>query len=77
MRARTPQPEALREALASRGGTAEVRGPDVVVALKTTTEAVGMAAAGRGIVIYEMTDERASLEETFMALTAGADGGAR
>ncbi|MGI8684233.1 MAG: ABC transporter ATP-binding protein [Acidimicrobiales bacterium] len=77
VRVRTPQAEALRDLLASSGHTAELRAPDVVVALDTTTEEIGLAAASRGIVIYEMTAEHASLEDTFFQLTAGAKGEAR
>ena len=77
VRIRTPQAEALRSFLGLCGHTAELRDPDVVVAFGTTTEEVGLAAAGRGIVVYEMTAERASLEETFFQLTASANGDAR
>ena len=73
VRVRTPQAEALRDVLASGGQTAELHGPDVLVAFETTTEAVGLAAAGRGIVIYEMTAEHASLEDTFFQLTSGTE----
>jgi len=41
VRVRTPQAEALRDVLASGGHTAELRGPDVVIAFEATTEAVG------------------------------------
>ncbi len=77
VRVRTPQAEALRDVLVSGGHTAERHGPDVVVAFETTTEAVGLAAAGRGIVIYEMTAEHASLEDTFFQLTSSTQGDAR
>jgi ABC-2 type transport system ATP-binding protein len=77
VRVRTPQPEALRDLLASGGHPAELHGPDVVVAFETTTEAVGLAAAGRGIVIYEMTAEHASLEDTFFQLTSDPRGEVR
>lgn len=77
VRIRTPQAQALRDVLASGGTIAELRGPDVVVAFETTTEAVGLAAAGRGIVIYEMTAEHASLEDTFFEVTSGEKGEVR
>ncbi len=77
VRIRTPQAEPLRELLCLSGHTAELRDPDVVVAFDTTTEEVGLAAAGRGIVIYEMTAEGASLEETFFQLTTSANGDPR
>ena len=50
--------------------SAELRDPDVVIAFDTTTEAMG-------IVIYETTAERASLEGTFVQLTTSANGDAR
>ena len=39
------------------------------MAFETTTEAVGLAAAGAGVVIYEMTAEHFDLEEMFLELT--------
>ena len=39
------------------------------MAFETTTEAVGLAAAGAGAVIYEMTAEHFDLEEMFLELT--------
>lgn len=77
VRVRTPQAEALRDVLASGGHTAELHGPDLVVVLDTTTEAVGLAAAGRGIVIYEMTAAHASLEDAFFQLTSAIEGEVR
>jgi len=66
---RTPQAQALQAALAARGTTAEMKHGDTVVALDTTTEAVGLLAAGTGIVIYEMTAHHFDLEEFFLELT--------
>ncbi|HEY1650435.1 MAG TPA: ABC transporter ATP-binding protein [Acidimicrobiales bacterium] len=66
---RTPQAQALREALAAKGIAAEVQTPETVVALETTTEAVGIAAAGAGVVIFEMTAQHFDLEEFFLDLT--------
>ena len=69
MRVRTPHAEALRSALAAEGVAAELVAADVVLAFETTTEAVGLAAAGAAAVIYEMTAERFDLEELFLELT--------
>ncbi|MDQ3642124.1 MAG: hypothetical protein M3450_11860 [Actinomycetota bacterium] len=68
---RTPQAEALRDALASRDVVAEAKSDDTVVALSTTTDTVGLIAAGAGVgvVIYEMTAQRFDLEELFLELT--------
>jgi ABC-2 type transport system ATP-binding protein len=69
VRVRTPQAEALRAALAGKGIAAEVVDSDAVMAFETTTDAVGLAAAGVGAVIYEMTTERFDLEHLFLELT--------
>jgi len=66
---RTPQSQELRVALASKGITAELQSADTLVALETTTEAVGIAAAGAGVVIFEMTAQHFDLEEFFLDLT--------
>ena len=69
VRVRTPQAEALRAALAAEGIAAEVVDSAAVMAFETTTDVVGLAAAGVGAVIYEMTVERFDLEELFLELT--------
>jgi ABC-2 type transport system ATP-binding protein len=66
---RTPQAGALRDALASKGIAAELTTTETVMALETTTEAVGIAAAGAGVVIFEMTSTHFDLEEYFLELT--------
>jgi len=66
---RTPQAEALRQALGAKGIAAEVQTPDTLVAFEATTEAVGIAAAGAGAVIFEMTTQHFDLEEFFLELT--------
>ena len=66
---RTPQAEALRQALGAKGIAAEVQTPDTLVAFEATTEAVGIAAAGAGVVIFEMTSQHFDLEEFFLELT--------
>jgi ABC-2 type transport system ATP-binding protein len=69
VRVRTPQPEALRGALAAEGIAAELVTADALVAFETTTEAVGLAAAGANVAIYEMTAHGFDLEELFLELT--------
>jgi ABC-2 type transport system ATP-binding protein len=76
VRVRTPQAEALRTALAAHGTSAEMKTRDEVVALKITTDEVGLIAAGAGIVIYEMTSQHFDLEELFLELTS-TNGGIR
>jgi ABC-2 type transport system ATP-binding protein len=70
VRVRTPQPEALRGALARAGLRAEAVGADELVALDATAEAIGLAAAGAGVPVYELTAERADLERMFLELTS-------
>jgi ABC-2 type transport system ATP-binding protein len=69
VRVRTPHAETLRTALTAEGIAAELVAADVVMAFETTTEAVGLAAAGAAAVIFEMTAERFDLEELFLELT--------
>ena len=70
VRVRTPQAEALRALLAAQGIQADPDGADQLLAVDTTTETVGKAAATAGIVIYEMTAERSNLEDVFLQLTS-------
>jgi ABC-2 type transport system ATP-binding protein len=70
VRVRTPQADSLVAALAAEGVTAEAVDAHTLVALETTSDAVGLAAAGAGLVIYEMTAERFDLEELFLGLTS-------
>jgi ABC-2 type transport system ATP-binding protein len=73
---RTPQAELLRDVLVGKGIAAELQSADTVMALEATTEVVGMAAAGAGVVIYEMTSKHFDLEEFFLELTT-TNGGVR
>jgi ABC-2 type transport system ATP-binding protein len=73
---RTPQAELLRDALVTQGTSAEMQTADTVLALETTTESVGLIAAGAGVVIYEMTSQHFDLEEFFLELTT-TNGGVR
>jgi ABC-2 type transport system ATP-binding protein len=69
VRVRTPQAETLQALLAAQGIHADPDGADQLLAAGTTSEAVGKAAAGAGIVIYEMGAERSNLEDVFLQLT--------
>jgi ABC-2 type transport system ATP-binding protein len=69
VRVRTPQAEALRSALTGQGVAAELVASDIVMAFDTTTDAVGLTAAGVNAVIYEMAHEQFDLEELFLELT--------
>jgi ABC-2 type transport system ATP-binding protein len=70
VRVRTPQAEVLRPLLAAQGIQADLDGGDQLIAVGTTTEAVGRAAAAAGVVIYEMSAERSNLEDVFLQLTS-------
>jgi ABC-2 type transport system ATP-binding protein len=70
VRVRTPQAEALQSLLAAQGIQADLDGADQLLAVNTTSEVVGKAAAAAGIVIYEMGVERSNLEDVFLQLTS-------
>ena len=71
VRVRTPSVEPFQEAVARLGGKA-TREPDGAFEVSgVTAEALGEAAAERGIVLHELTPHLASLEEAFMELTRG------
>ncbi|MFC7220820.1 ATP-binding cassette domain-containing protein [Streptomyces polyrhachis] len=73
VRVRSPQHEQLKDAFHRAGLTAvevgdgsfEVEGPDAA-------KEIGELAAQSGITLYELSPQRASLEEAFMQMTAGA-----
>jgi len=69
VRVRTPQAETLKALLAAQGIQAELDGADQLLAVNTTSEVVGKAAAAAGIVIYGMGAERSNLEDVFLQLT--------
>ena len=67
---RTPQEQQLREAVGERGWSAAPTDPQgMVVVSGATAPQIGELAAARGIVLHELTPQRASLEEAFMELT--------
>ena len=70
VRVRTPAAETLQALLAAQGIQVELDGADQLLAVGTTPETVGKAAAAAGIVIYEMTAERSNLEDVFLQLTS-------
>ncbi len=72
VRVRTPRPDALAAALAAHGIASDSTGPDALVAVEATPEAVGLVAAGAGIVVYELVPDELDLEGAFLALTARA-----
>jgi ABC-2 type transport system ATP-binding protein len=72
VRVRSPQLDQLRDALSAHGMQVRVDsdGQSMLV-VGTTTDTVGQVAAGNGITLFELADQRGSLEEAFMKLTGG------
>jgi ABC-2 type transport system ATP-binding protein len=70
---RSPQAETLRAAAAEQGWRS-VPGPEsgVLIITGATAAGLGELAAARGVVLHELTPQKASLEEAFMELTRGA-----
>jgi len=68
VRVRSPELARLQAVLAG-GGADAVIADGAMVVTGTTIEAVGEAAAANGIVLHELTGQKASLEDAFMKLT--------
>ncbi|HEV2777279.1 MAG TPA: hypothetical protein VGV90_16950, partial [Solirubrobacteraceae bacterium] len=74
---RSPRRDALRELLEEQGAAVMVDGrPDAMIVQRSSLEAVGTLAADHGIPIFELTHERATLEDRFLELT-GESGNVR
>ncbi|KUI23702.1 ABC transporter ATP-binding protein [Mycobacterium sp. GA-2829] len=71
VRVRTPDPERLRTALSAAGLQATTEDAALLIP-GASTEQVGELAAGHGITLHELSIQRASLEEAYMALTDDA-----
>jgi len=69
VRVRSPQAAQLAELVAGPGVTVTSAEPGLLTVVGQTSESVGEAAAGAGIVLHELTPVRGSLEEAFMSLT--------
>ncbi|WP_194816318.1 ABC transporter ATP-binding protein [Nocardia sp. XZ_19_385] len=72
VRVRSPQLDQLRSLLTSNGMTVREDGSDAVIAVDVTSDAVGKLAAANEITLFELSPQRASLEEAFMRMTGGA-----
>jgi ABC-2 type transport system ATP-binding protein len=68
-RVRTPDAARLRELLAAEG--VKVNEADGVLLVDLPPERVGEITAQHGVVLHELTVERATLEEVFLELTGG------
>jgi ABC-2 type transport system ATP-binding protein len=72
VRVRTPQPEQLKDALASAGLTPVEVEDGSLEFQDADTAKIGELAAANQLVLHELSPQRASLEEAFMRLTAGS-----
>jgi ABC-2 type transport system ATP-binding protein len=70
VKVRTPQADALAQAVAAAGGTATSGGDETLVVQGLSTDQVGDAAFAAGVRLHELSTHRASLEQAFMELTA-------
>lgn len=71
VRVRTPDGDRLREALAG-DGVHVTNDRDVFTVIGLSSEEIGRLTHASGIVLYELTPQQASLEETFLELTQDA-----
>ncbi len=69
-RVRSPDASRLRSLLAAQGVTVTEVGDGILVA-DVPPERIGELAAANGVVLHELTVERATLEEVFLELTGG------
>ncbi len=69
VRVRSPQAARLGEVLRAGGATVSMAEDGALSVAGLSIEAVGEAAAAQGIVLHELADRRASLEDAFMKLT--------
>lgn len=76
VRVRSPQLDQLRSLLTSNGMTVREDGADAdaaaLVVAGVTSDVVGKLAGANDITLYELSPQRASLEEAFMRMTGGA-----
>jgi ABC-2 type transport system ATP-binding protein len=70
VRVRSPQYEVLAAVLAEHGHDAAHDGPDSLVVVGSTQEAIGQLAFDHGVVLYEITAEASNLEDVFFDLTS-------
>ena len=72
VRVRSPQRDALAALLEERGTPVEREGEDALRLTGATPDAIGELARENGFALVELSEQRASLEETFMQLTRDA-----
>jgi ABC-2 type transport system ATP-binding protein len=69
---RTPDAAQLAELISREGGQSISDGADTLTVLGMAATRIAELAAWARIVVYELTPQRASLEEAFMEMTAGS-----
>jgi ABC-2 type transport system ATP-binding protein len=69
VRIRTPQPDAMVAKLGQAGAKVEPGTDGALIVSGMDAAAVGELAAAAGLILHELTPQRASLEEAFMELT--------
>jgi ABC-2 type transport system ATP-binding protein len=69
VRLRSPMRNHLAQLLRAEGATVAVEDSGSLAVTGTTPEAIGELVAANGIVLYELSQQHASLEEAFMELT--------
>ncbi|MFI0823112.1 ABC transporter ATP-binding protein [Streptomyces roseolus] len=72
VRLRSPQQERLRDVLHGAGFTVVEAGNGTLEIDGASTEKLGELAAAHQLTLHELSAQRASLEEAFMQMTAGA-----
>jgi ABC-2 type transport system ATP-binding protein len=77
VRLRTPEPERFRNRLLEEGIDATFIGRQELRVTNASAEQVGMVAVREALPIFEMQNEKESLEEAFFDLTEAAEGGSR
>jgi ABC-2 type transport system ATP-binding protein len=69
VRLRSPMRNHLGQLLQAEGASVSVDSEGALAVTGTTAEAIGELAAAHGVVLYELSQQHASLEEAFMELT--------
>ena len=69
VRVRSPRLDLLRSAITSAGMTIREEQQDALVVASTGPERIGELAAEHGVVLHELSPQRGSLEQAFMAMT--------
>lgn len=69
IRAVSPHAQALGDVLRHKGATVVADGPETLSVTGLESRDVGILAAGAGLTLYELSTQRASLEDAFLDLT--------